>query len=59
MTTPPTPIAFVDLKAQQALIREKVEARFIRILDHGAYINGPEVAELEAELALILERLAG
>lgn len=50
MTTPPTPIAFVDLKAQQALIREKVEARFIRILDHGAYINGPEVAELEAEL---------
>lgn len=50
MPTPPTPIAFIDLKAQQALIREKVEARFSRILDHGAYINGPEVAELEAEL---------
>lgn len=50
MPTPPSPIAFIDLKAQQALIREKVEARFSRILDHGAYINGPEVAELEAEL---------
>jgi dTDP-4-amino-4,6-dideoxygalactose transaminase len=50
MPTPPSPIAFIDLKAQQALIRGKVEARFSAILDHGAYINGPEVAELEAEL---------
>jgi dTDP-4-amino-4,6-dideoxygalactose transaminase len=50
MSLPPSPIAFVDLKTQQALIRDKVEARFSAILDHGAYINGPEVAELEAEL---------
>jgi dTDP-4-amino-4,6-dideoxygalactose transaminase len=50
MPTPPSPIAFVDLKAQQALIRDKIEARFKAILDHGAYINGPEVAELEADL---------
>lgn len=50
MPVPPTPIAFVDLKTQQALIRDKVEARFSAILDHGAYINGPEVAELEAAL---------
>ena len=47
MPTPPASIAFVDLKAQQKLIRSKVEARFIAILDHGAYINGPEVKELE------------
>lgn len=50
MPKPPAPIAFVDLVAQQKRIREKVEARFIRILDHGAYINGPEVRELEQAL---------
>ena len=50
MATPPEPIAFIDLKAQQARIRPRIEARFTAILDHGAYINGPEVAELEAEL---------
>lgn len=50
MTTPPSPIAFVDLKTQQSRIRAAVEARFSAILDHGAYINGPEVRELEAAL---------
>jgi dTDP-4-amino-4,6-dideoxygalactose transaminase len=50
MPTPPAPIAFVDLKAQQARIRSNVEARFTAILDHGAYINGPEVKELEDAL---------
>jgi dTDP-4-amino-4,6-dideoxygalactose transaminase len=50
MPQPPTPIAFVDLKAQQARVRAAIEARFSAILDHGAYINGPEVAELEAQL---------
>jgi len=50
MPTPPQPIAFIDLKAQQALVREAVERRFIEILDHGAYINGPEVRELEQAL---------
>ena len=50
MPQPPEPIAFIDLKTQQARIRERVEARFRQVLDHGAYINGPEVAELEAAL---------
>jgi dTDP-4-amino-4,6-dideoxygalactose transaminase len=50
MATPPSPIQFIDLKAQQARIRDRVEARFQQILDHGAYINGPEVRELEAAL---------
>ncbi|HEX8232005.1 MAG TPA: DegT/DnrJ/EryC1/StrS family aminotransferase [Caulobacteraceae bacterium] len=50
MPTPPSPIQFIDLKAQQARIRDRVEARFQAVLDHGAYINGPEVRELEAAL---------
>jgi UDP-2-acetamido-2-deoxy-ribo-hexuluronate aminotransferase len=50
MSTPPAPIAFVDLVAQQKRIRPLIEERFIRILDHGAYINGPEVRELEEAL---------
>ena len=50
MPSPPEPIAFIDLKAQQARIRDRIEARFTAVLDHGAYIGGPEVAELEAEL---------
>jgi dTDP-4-amino-4,6-dideoxygalactose transaminase len=50
MPSPPSPIAFIDLKAQQARIRPAVEARFKAVLDHGAYINGPEVRELEDAL---------
>ena len=44
------PIQFFDLKAQQALIRKRVEARFTTILDHGRHIGGPEVDELEQKL---------
>ena len=51
MPAPPEPIAFIDLKAQQARIRSRIEARFSAVLDHGAYINGPEVAELETALS--------
>lgn len=46
-----TPIPFIDLAAQQARIRDRVEAAMRRTLDHGAYILGPEVGELEARLA--------
>lgn len=45
------PMAFIDLKAQQVAIRGKVEAGLRRVLDHGAYIMGPEVGELESRLA--------
>ncbi len=45
------PIAFIDLKAQQAAIRPEIDARIKAVLDHGQYINGPEVLELEKELA--------
>ena len=42
---------FVDLAAQQAQIREKIEANIHQVLDHGKYIMGPEVARLEEKLA--------
>lgn len=43
-------IAFIDLKAQQSLIRERIEARLKAVLDHGRYIAGPEIEELEETL---------
>lgn len=45
------PIQFIDLKAQYAAIREAVNARIQTVLDHGQYIMGPEVGELEQKLA--------
>ncbi|MCX5894942.1 MAG: DegT/DnrJ/EryC1/StrS family aminotransferase [Proteobacteria bacterium] len=42
---------FVDLAAQQKIIRDKIETRIKKVLDHGTYINGPEVRELEETLA--------
>ena len=42
---------FLDLKTQQNRIRKPLEKRIKKILDHGAYIMGPEVFELEEKLA--------
>ena len=44
-------ILFFDLKTQAKRLRGDIEQRLMRILDHGAYIGGPEVAEVEAKLA--------
>lgn len=44
-------IAFIDLKAQQKRIRPAVEKRLMAVLDHGRYIAGPEIDELEQMLA--------
>ncbi len=41
---------FTDLKAQYAVLKTAVDARIQRVLDHGQYIMGPEVAEMEAAL---------
>ena len=46
-----TKIDFIDLKAQQARIRPQIEERIQAVLDHGQYINGPEIGELETALA--------
>lgn len=45
-------IAFIDLKAQQRRIRGAIEKRLQAVLDHGRYIAGPEIEELEEKLAL-------
>ena len=42
---------FLDLTTQQKRIRKSLEKRINKILDHGAYIMGPEVFELEEKLA--------
>ena len=43
-------IPFVDLAAQQQRLRKDIEAGIARVLAHGRYILGPEVAELEERL---------
>jgi len=42
---------FIDLAAQQKRIRRKLERNIIRVLDHGRYVMGPEIMELEQKLA--------
>ena len=42
---------FIDLQAQQDRIRPQIDAAIKRVLDHGKYIMGPEVGELESQLA--------
>ncbi|MBP1204719.1 UDP-2-acetamido-2-deoxy-ribo-hexuluronate aminotransferase [Duganella sp. 1411] len=42
---------FIDLKAQYQLLREDIGDAIQRVLDHGQYIMGPEVAQLEHKLA--------
>jgi UDP-2-acetamido-2-deoxy-ribo-hexuluronate aminotransferase len=44
-------IDFIDLKTQQTRIRAQIDAAISRVLAHGQYILGPEVAELEEKLA--------
>jgi UDP-2-acetamido-2-deoxy-ribo-hexuluronate aminotransferase len=44
-------IEFIDLKTQQARIKDRIDAAIQRVLAHGQYILGPEVAELEEKLA--------
>lgn len=44
-------LQFTDLKTQYAALREPIAARMQRVLDHGQYIMGPEVKELEEQLA--------
>lgn len=44
-------IPFVDLKAQYQALRLQIEERINRVLEHGQYIMGSEVKELEEKLA--------
>ena len=42
---------FIDLKSQQLRIKSQLDTNIARVLDHGSYIMGPEVAVLEERLA--------
>jgi len=42
---------FIDLKSQYQRLKKDIDAGIQRVLDHGQYILGPEVAELEEKLA--------
>jgi UDP-2-acetamido-2-deoxy-ribo-hexuluronate aminotransferase len=42
---------FIDLKTQYRRIKPAVDARIARVLEHGQYVMGPEVTELEQVLA--------
>ena len=44
-------IEFTDLRSQYAALKDRIAARMQAVLDHGQYIMGPEVRELEAALA--------
>ena len=45
------PVAFMDLATQRQRLRTDIDAAIARVLDHGQYILGPEVTELERRLA--------
>jgi UDP-2-acetamido-2-deoxy-ribo-hexuluronate aminotransferase len=42
---------FIDLKSQYTALKSQIDSRIQRVLDHGQYIMGPEVRELEQRLA--------
>lgn len=45
------PVPFIDLNAQRRRLGTSIDEAVTRVLDHCQFINGPEVAKLEAELA--------
>ena len=49
---PAAPILFIDLAAQRARLGDRIEAAIGRVLNHGKFILGPEVAQLEEELCV-------
>ena len=38
---------FIDLKTQKILLESSINNRLQKVMDHGAYIMGPEINELE------------
>lgn len=51
MSTDSIKIPFIDLAAQQKNIRTSIDKRLMNVLDHGKYIMGPEISELEGLLS--------
>ncbi|WP_142849326.1 DegT/DnrJ/EryC1/StrS aminotransferase family protein [Telmatospirillum sp. J64-1] len=48
-------IPFIDLPAQRRRLGARIDQAIARVLDHGAYILGPEVTKLEEQLAAFAE----
>lgn len=48
-------IEFIDLKAQYSDLKAAIDSRIQTVLDHGQYIMGPEVRELEQRLEAYTE----
>ncbi|MEM6847208.1 MAG: DegT/DnrJ/EryC1/StrS family aminotransferase [Pseudomonadota bacterium] len=46
-----TPIGLFDLNRQQARLRHDIDRRIAHVMDHGQFVLGPEVSELEAQIA--------
>jgi len=44
-------VEFVDLRAQYRALKAQIDARIARVLEHGRFVNGPEVGEMEERLA--------
>lgn len=44
-------VPFIDLKSQYQALKNSIDSRIQKVLESGAYINGPEVEELEKLLA--------
>lgn len=44
-------IPFIDLKAQYQALLDPIQSQIQKVLDHGLFIMGPEVAELETKLS--------
>lgn len=44
------PISFFDLRAQHARLRTQIDIRLARVLEHGAFVLGPEVQEFERRM---------
>ena len=47
----PDPVPFIDIGAQRRRLGKSIDDAVGRVLTHCQFINGPEVAQLEAELA--------
>lgn len=49
--TAPRPVSFIDVTEQRRVLGDKVDTAVSRVLQHCQFINGPEVTQLEADLA--------
>ena len=50
---------FIDLKAQYAALKDEINANIQAVLDSAQFIGGPQVKELEKELAALAVECAG